>query len=217
MTRAKLLMSLALAGMIGLCWVGTIVAQQAPPPPREGDRPDAERRERRRPSPEEMKQRIEQWRKRMSDQQRQQLGATEDEWKVLQPRIAKVQSLQREMRGGMFRMFSGRSMFGRRGDRGDRGGRDRRDANSSEERRRPTPMNPDGTPRELSKIEKTTMALRDVLGNKDASGAQITEALANLRAARSAKQQELAQARKELQEIVIPKQEAQLVMMGILE
>ena len=129
---------------------------------------------------------------------REGLGASEAEWKVLQPRIEKVQSLQRQSRGG----FRGRGgMSSRRG----RGGDDRR-------------TRPEGAPQRVqSEIEKKTQALRSLLEDK-ASGAQaIKAALGALRTAREKNAKELALARKQLQEVCSMRQEAQFVMMNILE
>jgi len=211
---------------MGLVWAGQVMAQPATPPTG-GDQQAGGGTRGQRPSAADMQARMEEWRKRISDQQRQQLGASEDEWKVLQPRIEKVQNLQRQARGSMF----GRGGFGFGGTGGPGGnspfgGRSsrfgRRDANSPTDGNSAastprTPTNPDGTPRELTDIEKKTTALRDVLNNKDASPAQIAEALTSLRAAKAKQTQELATARKELQEIVTPQQEANLVLMGVLE
>jgi hypothetical protein len=167
-----------------------------------------------------MRQRMEEWRKRAADQQRQNLGATEDEWKVLQPLIEKVQNLQRSSRGGMMRGgiggIGGMGGFGNFGGR-TRGGRGNRDANTPAATTPPAPTNPDGTPRELTEVEKKTTALNDVLKNKDASPTQITEALTALRTARAKDQQGLTQAREELKKVVTAHQEAMLVLMGVLE
>ncbi len=204
MSRARLWTTLTLAGVIGLCWTGQAVAQDKPAKGNEGDR----RSGRTRMTPDEMRERMEQWRKRASDMMRERLGATEDEWKVLQPRIEKVQTLHRQSRGGMRGMmgFSGRS-WGSRGSRGSGG--------------RPAPTSPTakpGTPtRERSEIEKKTTALGEVLKKEAPTTAEITTALTELRAARAKSQKELTQARKELQGIVTPKQEAMLVLMGTLE
>ena len=48
----------------------------------------------------QFQQRIEQFRQQMTDRMKQALGATDEEWKVLQPRIEKVQTLSRQTRGG---------------------------------------------------------------------------------------------------------------------
>jgi hypothetical protein len=180
-------------------------------PPAGGDA--AQRGDHQRPTAEEMRARMEEWRKRAADQQRVNLGATEDEWKVLQPLIEKVQTLQRSARGGMMGGgFGGMTSFGGRG----RGGS--RDANSTTPAAAtpPAPTNRDGTPRELTETEKATTALNDVLKNKDASPTQIAEALTALRAARAKSQLELDQAREELKKVLTALQEAKLVIMGIL-
>ncbi len=55
-----------------------------------------------------------QWRQQMEDRLKQALGTTDDEYTALQPKIEKVQQLQRDAMGGMF----GR---GRRGQNQDQG------------------------------------------------------------------------------------------------
>jgi len=228
MSRARLWTALAMAALVGLCWSGLAMAQETPPappaPPAGGD--TAQPGGRQRPSAAEMSQRMEEWRKRAADQLRQSLGASEDEWKVLQPLIEKVQNLQRSTRGGMMRAgiggFGAMGGFGNVGGR-TRGGRGNRDANTSAPATPPAavtppaPTNPDGTPRELTEVEKKTTALNDVLKNKDASPTQITEALTALRTARAKGQQGLTQAREELKKVVTAHQEAMLVLMGLLE
>jgi len=226
MTRTKLLWTtLALAGLVGLCWAGLAMAADATPPtPPPGGNAQ---RGGQRPTAADMQQRMEEWRKRAADQLRQSLGASEDEWKVLHPLIEKVQGLQRASRAvttrggpGGFGGMGGPGTFGGR----TRGGRGPRDANSTNPTGAapaaatpPAPTNPDGTPRELTEVEKATTALNNVLKNKDASPTQITEALTALRAARAKSLQELAQARTSLQQVVTPLQEAMLVLMGLLE
>jgi len=138
---------------------------------------------------------MEEFRRRMSDRMREQLGATEEEWKVLQPRIEKVQQLQRQGRGG----------FGGRGGRG-RGGR------PGEARR------PEGAPeREQPEVEKKTEALRSLLDDKASGAGAIKAALDALRRAREQAQKDLAVARKELQGVCTMRQEARFVLMGLLQ
>src|SRR5438552_19100277 len=60
-----------------------------------------------------------QWRQQFYDDLKQDLGAKEDEWQVLQPKIEKVTTSSHELR------TSGRNFFGSRCDRGDRSSRDR--------------------------------------------------------------------------------------------
>jgi len=151
-----------------------------------------------------MAQRMEQFRQQMSDRMRQSLEASEEEWKVLQPRIEKVQTLSRQTRGGgMGFMMMG--MAGRRGGPGpDRGPPDRPGAD------RP----PD---RPQSEVEQKTEALQRVLENKEARADEIKAALSALREARAKARAELEAAQKELRDVVTVRQEAQLVTMGILD
>jgi len=135
-------------------------------------------------------------RQRMAERIKDALGVKDDaEWAVLQPRIEKVQSLLRDASG-----FGG--MFGmrRRGPAegpGAAGG--------------PAGVQPQ------SEVAKAAQALQDVLDNEQATADQIKAKLTALREAREKAKQELAQAREALRELVTPRQEAQLVLMGILD
>ena len=131
----------------------------------------------------------EQMRQRMMDRMKERLGVEDAEWKVIQPRLEKVMTLSREAgsRGNM--------MFGRRGRRG-------RDRDNEE----PT-----------TATGKATEKLRELLENENATPEQIKTALTELRNAREKTRQELDKARQELLELITVKQEAQLVMMGVLE
>ena len=195
MTRHTVVMFLA-AVLIGAVCVGQAIAAEGRPPP-----PPGQERGRGGPrSPEEWRQRMEEFRTRIEDQLRERLGATEEEWKVLQPRMDKVQQLMRQSRAGLRGMFG---MTGR-GGRGRRGGDDRQPA--------------EGTPeRESSDVEQKTEALQSLLDDETSSAPSIKAALAALRKARQKAQEELAVARKELREVVTARQEAQLVLMGMLD
>ncbi len=195
MSRHTVVMYLA-AVLIGAVCVGQAIAAEGRPPP-----PPGQERGRGGPrSPEEWRQRMEEFRTRIEDQLRERLGATEEEWKVLQPRMDKVQQLMRQSRAGLRGMFG---MTGR-GGRGRRGGDDRQPA--------------EGTPeRESSDVEQKTEALRSLLDDETSSAPSIKAALAALRKARQKAQEELAVARKELREVVTARQEAQLVLMTLLD
>jgi hypothetical protein len=194
MSRHTVVMFLA-AVLIGAVCVGQAIAQEGRPPS-----PPGQERGRGGPrSPEEWRQRMEEFRTRIENQIRERLGATEEEWKVLQPRMDKVQQLMRQSRAGLRGMFG---MSGR-GGRTRRGGDDRR---------------PEGTPeREQSDVEQKTEALQSLLDDETSSAGSIKAALAALRKARQKAQDELAMARKELREVVTSRQEAQLVLMGMLD
>ena len=198
MVRRKVLVVLVMAGVIGCWWLAEAVSQQGGG--NEGQ-PGGEARQRGGRSGGSTgapNQRMEQFRQRAQEQMREQLGATEEEWQVLQPRIEKVQQLQRGTRGG----FGG---WG--GQFGGRGGR------RPEEARRP-----EGAPEhEQSEVEKKTEALRNLLADKASDAEAIRAALDALRKAREQAQQELVAARKELRDVVTVRQEASLVLMGILD
>ena len=127
-----------------------------------------------------------QMRQRMQERMKESLGVTDEEWKVLQPKIDKIQTLLLQVRGGM--------MLGRRG--GSSG------ATAAEA---------------TSDVEKASKALQTALDNKDTKAEEITPKLTALREAREKAKQELTKAQTALREIVTPRQEAQLVLLGILE
>ncbi|MCY2954368.1 MAG: hypothetical protein NTU53_20750 [Planctomycetota bacterium] len=127
-----------------------------------------------------------QMRQRMMDRMKEQLGATDDEWKVLMPKIEKVMQAQRDSRGGG---------FGGMGGRGGRGGNDQAPETA---------------------IGKAAQDLRTTLENKDAKADEISAKLKAYREARESAQQALAQAQKELKEVLTLRQEAILVLDGNL-
>jgi hypothetical protein len=167
------------------------------------------------PDPEQMRQRMEQFRQRMTDQMKQDLGVNDEEWKVLQPRIEKVQTLAMQSRGGM------RGMFGRRGGRPGEGPGGDRPKGDRPEGDRPQGDRPQGDrPRDdrpQSEVEKKATELRTVLENKEAKPEEIKTALTALREARAKARQELETAQKELREVVSVRQEAVFVTMGLLD
>jgi len=194
MWKRTIVMGLAAAVM---AMVGTSIALAQGGPPERGDRRGPPR------SPEEMRQRMEEFRQRMSDRMREQLGASEEEWKVLEPRIEKVRQAQRATRGGGSRMMRG--MFGNRG-RGTRGD----DRRGNDDRRSDRPE------QEQSQIEQKAEALQSLLDDENASPASIKAALDAYRKARTQAQQDLETAQKSLREVCSMKQEARFVLMGLL-
>lgn len=74
-----------------------------------------------------------------------------------------------------------------------------------------------GADREPNEIETATRELRDILRDEAANAEHVNEKLTALRLAREKHQQELEAAREELRELVTVRQEAQLVLQGILE
>jgi hypothetical protein len=145
-----------------------------------------------------------QMRQRMMERMKEQLGADDAAWKVLEPRLTKVMDLNRQTqgmgRGGMFGMMGG--MRGQRGanDAGGQGGR----------------RGPQQDPATMTPVEKAQEQLRTTLENQSASPEEIKKQLTALREAREKARQELATAQQELKKILTVRQEAQLVMMGQL-
>ena len=135
--------------------------------------------------------RMAEFRQRMADRIKEQMGATDAEWTVLQPKVAKVQELQ-------FAAIS-RGGFGSRGGPG--GGRD--GGTSSE----PT----------ASPLQQKSRDLQASLDNKDAKPEELKAKLDALRQARQKAKADLTKAQEELRELLTVRQEAVLVMMGTLE
>jgi hypothetical protein len=145
-----------------------------------------------------------QMRQRMADRMKEQLGADDAAWKVLEPRLTKVMELNRQVSGGPGR---GMMMFG--GFRGQRGG-----ANNGQppDRQRPPGMEN----RELTALEKAEQQLQTTLENQSASADTIKAQLTAVRNEREKVRQELATAQQELRQILTVRQEALLVLMGQL-
>ena len=195
MLRRRIVLGLVVASLVGGFWLVQALAQQERPRDETRQRPERRRDETRQRGDREA--RMQEFRQRMQDRMRERLGASEEEWKVLQPRIEKVQQLQRQTRGGSAR-FAGR--IGRRG---------RRPANE---------QRPEGAPeREQTEVQKKTEALRNLLEDEASGPEAVKAALEALRKARQKAQQDLAAAQKELKEVVTMRQEAQLLLMGIVD
>lgn len=120
----------------------------------------------------------------------------DEEWEVIGPKLEAVFTAQAESRGGggmgaMMRM-------GRGGDQGgrDQGGRDQADMNE---------------------VQKAAQGLQESLQDEATDAAAIKESLDAYRQARNAARQDLAKKQAELKELLNQRQEAQLVMMGMLE
>lgn len=154
-----------------------------------------------------------------SDTERMQerLGATDQEWTVLEPRVMKVSEFSRQLRGG----DRGRQRGGAQGDRGrQRGGSpdaqsDNTQRSGSRGDRSDSRQNTTG--REQSALEKAQEQLRALLNNTSASPDQIKKQLAVVRSARARITQQLVAAQADLRKVITVRQEAQLVMMGMLD
>ena len=152
-------------------------------------------------------------RQRFMDRMKEMLSASDDEWKVLQPKIEKVQQLQREASGmrGMFMMFGP-------GPGGPPGGGPGAGPGG------PPPVGPGGPPpggpdgdRPQSPVQQKVQELRSALDNKDAKPEEIKSKLQALRDARAKAKADLSKAQDELRDLLTARQESVLVMLGMLE
>lgn len=198
MLTRKIMLSAVVVSVMGL-----VVASQSLSQPRQGGQrqgvqggPEGRQGMQGRPGgpqfdPAQMRQMMEQRMKEM-------LGATDEEWKVLGPRVMKVQELTRQSAGGGPGMMFG--PMGRRGPGGDRpGGRGM------------------GINRELTEVEKIQQELQTTLEDTAATPDQIKQQVTKLRAAREKARQELAKAQQDLRQVLTVRQEAQLILMGMLD
>jgi len=149
----------------------------------------------------------ERMRQMMDQRMKEMFGATDQEWKILGPRVTKVQELSRQVGGG----GRGGMMFGGMGRRGGQQGGPGGPGGGRFGGRPGAP----GT--EQTEVEKAMEQLNTLLENTSASPEQIKNQLTTLRAAREKAKQQLAVAQQELRQIITLRQEAQCVMMGMLD
>lgn len=116
------------------------------------------------------------------------LGATDDEWKVLQPKIEKIGKLAMQTRG-----------MGMGMGRGGRGGQDAT------------------LPADAPDTQKKFVELKKVLDNKDSKKEDIIAALTAYREAKAKAQADLVAAQKELKDILTARQEAECVTLGLID
>jgi peptidoglycan hydrolase CwlO-like protein len=125
----------------------------------------------------------------LENQVKDEMKPTDDEWKVIQPKLDKVIDARRETMS-----------FG--GGRGFRG-RDRGDSSSSDQPR--------------SSLDQARDDLRKAVENKDASADEISKKLTALREAKEKAKATLASAQKDLKDVLTQRQEAVLVLYGMLD
>jgi hypothetical protein len=129
-----------------------------------------------------------QMRQRMMDRMKEVLGASDDEWQAIGPKLEKVMQLQRDANGG-----GGMRMLFRRNQGGDQ--------------QQQQPQTP---------VQQKAKELEDAIqGN--APAADIKAKMQALREARAAARQELTKAQDDLKGLLTQKQEATLLMMGMLD
>jgi hypothetical protein len=129
-------------------------------------------------------------RERYLTQLKEQLGSPEEEWKLLQPKLDKVLTVQRETR-------SSRGGFGGR----TRGGNDQA----------AQPTQPQ------SAVAAASEDLRKAVADKSTPAEDLSKKITALREAKEKAKADLAAAQKELRELLSARQEAVLITNGILD
>ncbi|MEN6627046.1 MAG: hypothetical protein ABFD69_12545 [Candidatus Sumerlaeia bacterium] len=133
-----------------------------------------------------------QFQQMMMERQKEQLQATEDEWKVIEPLLSNVMKVRSEMQP-----------MGMRGGRGGRG---------------PGMGGPGGGQGGgQGAVMPERQALQTTLQNQDAKPEDIKAKLDAYKAAMAKKEAELKEARAKLREVLNVRQEAMLVMNGMLD
>jgi hypothetical protein len=157
-------------------------------------------------------------RQMMMERMKEQLGASDDEWKVLQPKVEKVMDSRRDAQtgGGGFGFLGGGGGGGRggaggpggagggngpggNGGPGGGGGRGRGGADPN------------------SPVGQAMAALQAAVQNKDTPAEDLNRKLTALRNARQQAKDSLTRSQAELKELLTQRQEATMVMMGYLE
>ena len=177
----------------------SVSATVPPPPPNGGERPPG--------NPED-------WRARMAERLKAQLKATDDEWTVIAPLLEKTGEKLQATRAGGF----GGGPGGPGGNREQRRGGDNNGGNQAADNQgggnRPQRREGGGGQRGGT---PETQALRSTLEDDNST---VNDVKAKLQAVRDQRKQaatELAQAREELRKVLNMRQEAALVMDGILD
>ena len=134
----------------------------------------------------------EQFQKMISDRLKEKMGVSDEDWAAIEPRVFKVMAAQRDAGGGGMGMGM---LFGFGGAGGPGGGEDE------------------------SKLTPTAKAAKDLQASIEANAGadELAARMAALRDAQAKARQQLADARSSLKELLTRKQEAVLLMVGILE
>jgi hypothetical protein len=206
MSRKKMILGIGIVAWAMTMLVSQALSQEPPQQPRgrqrgpamnQGDQGDAAAQP---PRP------------RQGDRVKTELGVSDEEWKDLQPKIQKVNTLNRELRTPPGMGMAGRGGRGGQGAAGEAQSRPGAPATAGEGG--PMRGTPQAPPTELQERQQ---ALRTALDNPEARPEEIRTALRAYRDARAKVRSDLEQAQKDLRKSVNERQEAQLVMMGILD
>jgi hypothetical protein len=134
-------------------------------------------------------------RQQMMDRMKQALGATDEEFAAISPKLQQVMDLSRDASG--------------------RGGRMRIRGGQNGQNGQPTQATPSAQP--LSPVRQAAADLRAVTQNKDSKPEEIKAKLDAYRQAKAQAKVQLAAAQQELKGLLTQRQEATLVEMGLLD
>lgn len=206
-------------GFAALAGGSLLLAQAQPAPGGTGAPPAAQ------PAPGsdgERQQRINQFRQMAENRIKDLLKATDDEWGVLKPRIEKLQQMQssNDTRRVGFSMLMGGANASWR-TQGSAPADGQRQANTNKDQKDAAkPATPGGgffgDTTSTPAYEKAR-EMQTALEAKDATSDTLRNKLTELRAARALARTETTRAQEELRQLCSIRQEAVLVMMGILE
>ncbi len=147
----------------------------------------------------------------MAQRYKELLGMSDEEWSVIGPYVLKVATLSAstQTRGGM-RMLMGRGNM-QQGQQSQQSGRSQTQTQGQSQTQ--------GTNnrRMMGQQDENLQALQTLLEDKNATNDEIKSKLSALRKARETSKQELIAAQKQLRELLTLRQEAELVVMGLLE
>lgn len=142
----------------------------------------------------------EEMRARMAERMKTQLKADDAEWKVIQPLLEDVQEKQRAALGGRFGGMMGMMA-------GPRGGGPQNADNANAGRRG----------RGMGQQSSAVQALAEAVESGDASASDLKSKMKAVREEREKAAAALKTAREKLRHVLTTQQEAQLVLMGVLD
>lgn len=153
----------------------------------------------------------EQMQQMMAQRYQELLGISDEEWAVIGPYILKVSTLSQssQSRGGGMRMMMGGRGNMPQGAQGQEQAQAPQGQESNQDQR--------GRGMMRGGQDENLQALQTLLEDENATTDEIKTKLSALRKAREAARQELAVAQKELRKLLTLRQEAMLVVMGLLE
>jgi len=137
---------------------------------------------------------------RMAERIKENLDATDDEWKVIQPLVTDVLQTRMKVEAGMFRMFRGRGGQGGPGAQGGQGGQG----------------GPAG-PGNMMPSDPAADALSAAADNDATSKAELQTRLKAYRDEKKKNEAALKASREKLRAVLTLRQEAKLVLMGLLD